>query len=684
MKIYIFFIVPFFLIADLVHARDYYCDPVNGNISNDGSIEAPWPKLEDVFNAGKVFQPGDVIYLLDGYHGNVSVKGINSGFVIIKNYKNASPELSSLSFGESGQASNWVADGLIIGAEYNSVYHKKDLVYVAGNSSYIRVKNCKIFTKDDISNWTVNDWNDKVSNGVIFDGTFCTIEHSEIKNIRTGIQFGGSDNTAFKNTIMNFAGDGMRGLADNGVFEYNLVQDNYVIDGNHDDGFQSWTDDGGIGKGTVRNIVLRGNIIINYTDSSRNFIGPLQGIFGTDGMFENFVIENNVVIVDHWHGISLYGAKNCKIINNTVVDTYFGITYPGSSDPLGPSWIRIADHKDGTQSSNNIIRNNISNKIILDAPYIGVSDHNLIVDGNGSGDYENLFIDWSKNDMHLKQNSQAIDKGTADEAPGLDADANFRPQGLFDTGAYEYGTPDSGETGNNIWQSFYAEPFSKNFTVEFDLKPGGDYIDAVTGILSGEANDYPDLSCIVRLNPNGTVDAYDQDHYTSDVNLKYTKGDEFHVKMDIDPVTQTYDVQVTKNKGSEAVLAKNYRFRKHMNQLDSWAIKSETGYQSVNNVVFYSGQLGIDIIDLKKEAVIYPTFNKDGKFFIKPEFVLHQKLQISLYDLNARKIDETVLLEGNSNYFEFKKYKNLKSGIYYILLTSHETTKAVKIIKKER
>ena len=43
-------------------------------------------------------------------------------------------------------------------------------------------------------------------------------------------------------------------------------------------------------------------------------------------MFVDWVIENNVVIVDHWHGITLGGARNCRIVNNTVID-------PKSFDP---------------------------------------------------------------------------------------------------------------------------------------------------------------------------------------------------------------------------------------------------------------------------------------------------------------------------------------------------------------
>jgi parallel beta-helix repeat protein len=42
-------------------------------------------------------------------------------------------------------------------------------------------------------------------------------------------------------------------------------------------------------------------------------------------------VENNVVMVDHWHGISFYGAKNCKFVNNTVVDI--------NTTGAGPAWL---------------------------------------------------------------------------------------------------------------------------------------------------------------------------------------------------------------------------------------------------------------------------------------------------------------------------------------------------------
>ena len=65
---------------------------------------------------------------------------------------------------------------------------------------------------------------------------------------------------------------------------------------------------GGVGTGEVRDVVLRGNVIINNLNPDHPLHATLQGIGCFDGLFVNWVVENNVVITDHWHGISLYGA----------------------------------------------------------------------------------------------------------------------------------------------------------------------------------------------------------------------------------------------------------------------------------------------------------------------------------------------------------------------------------------
>ena len=61
-------------------------------------------------------------------------------------------------------------------------------------------------------------------------------------------------------------------------------------------------------RGEVVGLVLRGNTIINYEDPDQPHRGTLQGIGCFDGMFVDWIIENNVIIVDHYHGITLSGA----------------------------------------------------------------------------------------------------------------------------------------------------------------------------------------------------------------------------------------------------------------------------------------------------------------------------------------------------------------------------------------
>jgi len=150
-------------------------------------------------------------------------------------------------------------------------------------------------------------------------------------------------------------------------------------------------------------------------------------------------IENNLVITDHWHGISLYGAINCKIINNTVVDPY--------DSAVGPAWIKIDTHKtDGTVNSGalstgNIIRNNIVNQL-ANADDIGGVDHNEII--GGGDDYENYFVAYQDFDYHLMPMAAMIDNGSITQAPAVDIENTPRPQGDgIDIGAYEYIMPDA-------------------------------------------------------------------------------------------------------------------------------------------------------------------------------------------------------------------------------------------------
>jgi hypothetical protein len=245
--------------------------------------------------------------------------------------------------------------------------------------------------------------------------------------VRFGISVSGADARIQRNLVAGFSADGMRGLGDRGLFEYNRVQDNLIgdeYDENHDDGFQSWSfGEDGVGSGAVTGVVLRGNVFVNATDPANPLRSSMQGIGCFDGFFVDWTVENNVVVTDHWHGISFYGMRDSRILNNTVIDLAGG--------QPGPPWIMVHDHKDGRPSERVLVRNNLATDYALDGIEV-TADHNL-----DASDAASLFVD-APFDLHLREGAAAVDAGSAGSAPALDAESVPRPQGAgFDVGAYE-------------------------------------------------------------------------------------------------------------------------------------------------------------------------------------------------------------------------------------------------------
>jgi parallel beta-helix repeat protein len=143
-------------------------------------------------------------------------------------------------------------------------------------------------------------------------------------------------------------------------------------------------------------------------------------------MFVDWIIENNVIIVDHYHGITLGGARGCRIVNNTVID-------PNDRRP-GPAAVRVGRHKNGTPSSACTVRNNLASSLHVQSGQDMTADHNLIVDEPMS-----FFADAAGRDLRLRKGSPAVDAGSKDLAPEIDVLGTSRPQGpAVDVGAYEY------------------------------------------------------------------------------------------------------------------------------------------------------------------------------------------------------------------------------------------------------
>jgi len=443
------------LLSNETVAATFYVDPVHGDMANDGSYEHPWSTLKEVLehdkiesrqpaahpyevgeplapkNPGAPVKAGDTLVLRSGFHGTIfAAEYYNEDYIVIEADRGHVPLLGRI---ELRSGCKWILRGLHISPSHDAAYTTGTLVDFSshgwtGPSYDCIVEDCRLYSVADAATWTMENWNTLACNGINLPGERMVCRNNHLQNVNFGITVSGGFCRVEGNTVENFAGDGLRGLGDYGVFQYNTVKNCYDVNANHDDGFQSWSRgaDGQVGTGTVKGIVLRGNTFINYEEPDQPFRGTLQGIGCFDGMFEDWVVENNLVRVDHWHGITLSGAVNCRIVNNTVVDT--------NNQRPGPSWIRIGDHKNGTPSRDCVIRNNIATAFSFDA---GVTvDHNLQV---GWEDYAEVFRNPAAADFHLKAGSVAIDAGSREGCPSLDKDGLARPRGsACDLGAFEF------------------------------------------------------------------------------------------------------------------------------------------------------------------------------------------------------------------------------------------------------
>lgn len=426
--------------------RTFHCDPARGSLDAAGTAEDPWPGLAEVFAAGLVQRyqpvshpfedgaplelanpdapvaPGDRLLLHDGDHGVATLSDAhNPDFLFIEAAPGASPVLRRLHL---QGVERIVIEGLTIEGEKGDGLSGTLLDIEShgwrGPCRYVLVRDVEVRSTTDIEGWTADDWNTRAATAVGADGDYVSLHRVSALNVNHGLMMGGQFIWVDDCEVTNFAGDGLRGIGNDQIFEGNLVRNCFDVNDNHDDGFQSFSVNGAPPR---ERVVLRGNTIIGFTDPNQPLRGTLQGIGCFDGFYVDWVIENNLVVTDHYHGITLMGADGCRIVNNTVVDL-------NDARP-GPPWIMISDHKDGRPSRGCVVRNNIAASISAGDGV--VTDHNL-----ETTDLAAVFVDAQNGDFRLREGSAAIDAGSSDLAPATDMAGTARPRGDgIDLGAFE-------------------------------------------------------------------------------------------------------------------------------------------------------------------------------------------------------------------------------------------------------
>ena len=381
----------------------------------------------------RALNSGDSIFLRSGDYSVLRIIGHrNQGPITIIAEPGHTPRFSGITIANSA---NWVLRGLdVLGRNDRTHDTRKALVTLSNDVSRITIEGSVIASSADIAGWSAADWRARARGGIRAGGAKITLRNNKINNVRHGLTVVATHSLVEGNTIENFSGDGIRGLGNYTTFRANLIKNCYDVDDNHDDGFQSWSrGPSGPGTGVVEGVVLSGNTIINYESPKQSHRCRLQGIGLFDGMYKDWVIENNVVITDHWHGITVMGAINVRVVNNTVLD-------PNDMKP-GPPWITITRHKNGTMPKNSIIANNLAPSFnrVGHRLFPATAEQGVILRNNIVVEQpRDFFRDVDRRDVRLKPGSQAIDAGDRNLAPKKDIGGRIRPQGSgVDVGAYE-------------------------------------------------------------------------------------------------------------------------------------------------------------------------------------------------------------------------------------------------------
>ena len=333
-----------------VSARDVHVAPDAMALGADGSVEMPWPGVAAALAAGA--GRGDKLLLAPGDYGAVEISGSGGVPPLLVEPADPAlppPRLSSLRVRGLGSVH---LKGLLV--EGGDRRREVPLVRIDAAAAGVRLEGLTIRSAEDHAGWSEEDWRTRARDGILARGAGVEIAGNRLSTVKHGITVLGPGARVTGNEIDGFAGDAIRGLGNSALYEGNRIANCFKVDATHVDGFQSWSRgaDGKVGTGTVRDVVLRGNTILNHTGPRGPLTCHLQAISLFDGMFENWLIENNLVETDMWHGITVAGGVDVRVLGNTVQNI--------GPFPPGPPGIRVGAHKDGRPGGDNLIGNNLS------------------------------------------------------------------------------------------------------------------------------------------------------------------------------------------------------------------------------------------------------------------------------------------------------------------------------------
>jgi parallel beta-helix repeat protein len=288
--------------------------------------------------------------------------------------------------------------------------------------------------------WGKAKWEAYAIKGFQSRGDRVTVKNSTFMGFGYAMVLLGPQAKAIKNEIRGFGYDGLRVFGAKSILDGNLITDCVRFNSNHPDAIQSWPMSGD----SISGLVLENNSVIEWSNPSPSRLRcQLQGIGFFDGFYDNLVIRNNVISVTAYHGISVYGARNAEIINNTVVN--------GKGNVSSYPWIGVFKHKNGSPSKDVMVANNLA------MGYHGktnVTNRRTYTANSTITAPARVFTDVTKFNYLPKTDSGFVDNGEAAVAPKVDIRSYKRPAGKGpDRGAYETGSTPSSSTSSSTTTS---------------------------------------------------------------------------------------------------------------------------------------------------------------------------------------------------------------------------------------
>lgn len=401
----------------------YYVSPTGSNSTGDGSLATPW---KDLRYALLQMSSGDTLNMRGGTYGkylfppNEFPSGVDAAHpTIVQAYQNELPIYQSLEDDANMVRLNGKSNIIIRGIEWLADYQSSSAFKIDGGSRDIVLTNCSfrachdghgllisgLVNGDDIGNLLITHCR------LITNGWAATISDAPLHQIYL-------QNSS--NIIENCYIEGVMNIGGGTIGIHDFASDGY------------------------------GNIFRN------NFITNCSTGIGVLGSREHdTLIYNNIIIGGYSWGISLYGASNVTVLNNTCYTNNAGINVEGSTNCVVDNNITAGGYQNNPSgimvntSTGTVVRNNLAYGNYVSGTrswdYREVSSTGTLTSANlfavtatvTNEIYNANFVSTNTGNLRLQAPSSAINNGRTETLFTTDYLGVTRTV-PWDIGAYEY------------------------------------------------------------------------------------------------------------------------------------------------------------------------------------------------------------------------------------------------------